>query len=252
MSDGDREQPLIDHLIELRARLLRSLFCVLAVFLALAPFAGEIYGIVAAPLIAKLPAGSAMIATEVAAPFLVPFKLCIYLALFIAMPYLLYQAWAFVAPGLYAGERRFALPLFLSSIILFYAGAAFAFFLVFPLVFGFFATVVPPDVAIMTDIKHYLDFILKMIFAFGIAFEVPVATILLVWTGLTTIETLVRWRPYIIVGAFTIGALLTPPDVISQTLLSVPIWLLFESGLYLSRFILRPPPAASRAREQPH
>ena len=247
----DREQPLIEHLIELRTRLLRSLFCVAAVFLAMAPFASEIYGIVAGPLVAQLPAGGAMIATEVASPFVVPFKLCIYLALFLSMPCVLYQAWAFVAPGLYANERRFALPLLVSSILLFYLGTAFAFFLVFPLVFGFFASVVPPEVALMTDINHYLDFVLTMFLAFGLAFEVPVATLLLIWTGLLSAETLARSRPYVIVGAFTLGALLTPPDVLSQVLLSVPMWLLFEAGLYMSRFLPRTSPTpAERGNEQ--
>lgn len=255
MSNGDkewgrdREQPLIEHLIELRARLLRSLLCIAAVFLALVSFAGDIYGLVAGPLVAKLPAGSAMIATEVAAPFLVPFKLCTYVALFLSMPYLLYQAWAFVAPGLYAKERRFALPLLVSSIVLFYAGIAFAFFVMFPLVFGFFASVVPPDVTLMTDINHYLDFVLTMFLAFGLAFEVPIATFLLIWTGLVSAQTLSRARPYIIVGVFTVGAALTPPDVLSQVLLSVPMWLLFEAGLYASRFI---PRASSDAAEQRH
>ncbi|MBI2992898.1 MAG: twin-arginine translocase subunit TatC [Gammaproteobacteria bacterium] len=247
--DRDREQPLIEHLIELRTRLLRGLYCVAVVFLALFPFAGEIYGLVAGPLMSQLPAGATMIATEVASPFLVPFKLCIYLALFLSMPYVLYQAWAFIAPGLYASERRFAVPLLVSSIALFYAGAAFAFFIVFPLVFGFFASVVPPEVALMTDINHYLDFVLTMFLAFGLAFEVPIATLLLIWTGLVTAESLARSRPYIIVGAFIVGALLSPPDVLSQTLLSVPIWLLFEAGLYFSRFL---PRAAREADEGAH
>jgi sec-independent protein translocase protein TatC len=235
--ERDRELPLIEHLVELRARLLRALLAVLVVFLPLIAFANEIYNAVALPLLAKLPQGSSMIATEVASPFLVPFKLSIFLALFIAMPYVLYQIWAFVAPGLYDRERRFVLPLLLSSIVLFYAGIAFAYFIVFPLLFGFFTAVAPPGVTVMTDIGHYLDFILKLFFAFGLAFEVPIATILLVWTGIISGATLARSRPYIIVGAFTIGMLLTPPDVISQILLAVPIWLLFEAGLFLSRYV---------------
>lgn len=235
----DREQPLIAHLIELRARLLRALLSVFTVFILLAAFANEIYSQVAAPLLAKLPAGSAMIATGVAAPFLVPFKLCAYLALFIAMPYVLYQVWAFVAPGLYDNERRFALPLLASSIILFYVGVAFAFFIVLPLLFAFFTSVAPEGVTIMTDISLYLDFILETFLAFGLAFEVPVATLLVVWSGITTTQDLVRMRPYIIVGAFVIGMVLTPPDVLSQCLLAVPIWLLFEAGLLLSQRIRR-------------
>jgi len=237
--ERDREQPLIEHLVELRARLLRGLLLLLAVFIALSFFAPAIYSVVATPLIAKLPPNSTMIATEVAAPFLVPFKLCLFLALFLGMPYLLYQAWAFVAPGLYDRERRFAIPLLASSIVLFYAGIAFAFFVVFPLLFGFFTASAPEGVAVMTDIGQYLDFILKLFFAFGLAFEVPIATILCIWAGLVSAEALTKARPYIIVGVFVVAALLTPPDVFSQALLAVPLWLLFEAGLFLSRFIGR-------------
>jgi sec-independent protein translocase protein TatC len=182
-----------------------------------------------------------MIATEVASPFLVPFKLTIFLALFISMPYLLYQAWAFVAPGLYRNEKRFALPLLLTSILLFYFGMAFAFFIVFPLLFGFFTSVAPSGVTVMTDISHYLDFILKLFFAFGLAFEVPIATILMVSAGIVSIESLSRKRPYIILGAFVAGMLLTPPDIISQILLAGPIWLLFELGLVFARYFAPQP-----------
>jgi sec-independent protein translocase protein TatC len=207
-------------------------------FLATLPFANDIYTLAAGPLLAKLPAGSAMIATEVAAPFIVPFKLCLFVSLFAAMPYVLYEAWAFVAPGLYDNERRFAVPLLLSSILLFYAGLAFAFFVVFPLLFGFFTATAPEGVAVMTDIGRYLDFVLKLFFAFGIVFEVPVATVLLIRTGLASAPALVRGRPYIILGAFALGALLTPgPDVLSQILLAVPLWLLFEVGLFLGRYL---------------
>ena len=237
--ERDREQPLIEHLIELRARLLRGLLAVLAVFIVLSFFAPEIYSAVATPLLAQLPAHSTMIATEVAAPFLVPFKLCLFLALFVGMPYLLYQAWAFVAPGLYDSERRFAIPLLVSSIVLFYLGIAFAFFAVFPVLFGFFAASTPEGVKVMTDISQYLDFVLKLFFAFGLAFEVPIATILCVWAGLVSAEALTKARPYIIVGVFVVAALLTPPDVMSQVLLAVPLWFLFEAGLFLSRFIGR-------------
>ncbi len=207
----DHEQPLITHLAELRTRLIHSMISVVLVFLALAPFSTEIYHIISTPLISKLPEGTSMIATEVASPFLVPFKTTMYAAIFITMPYLLYQIWAFVAPGLYLNEKRFAMPLLFSSIILFYAGTAFAFFVVFPLVFAFFTSVTPEGVAMMTDIDKYLDFVLKMFFAFGLAFEVPIATILLVATGIVTIEGLREKRPYIIIGAFVIGMILTPP-----------------------------------------
>lgn len=237
-AERDPELPLIAHLIELRARLLRSLLVLAAAFLATIPFANDIYALVAGPLLAQLPAGSAMIATEVAAPFVVPFKLCLFVALFAAMPFVLFQAWAFIAPGLYDTERRFAVPLLLSSILLFYAGIAFAFFVVFPLLFGFFTATAPEGVAVMTDIGKYLDFVLKLFFAFGLVFEVPVATLLLIRTGLVLPDTLVRSRPYIILGAFALGALLTPgPDVLSQILLALPLWLLFEVGLVLGRHL---------------
>ena len=225
---------------ELRTRLLHAIACVLVIFLCLAFFSNDIYSMIATPLLAKLPANSTMIATEVASPFLVPFKLTIFVALFISMPYILYQVWAFTAPGLYQNEKHFVLPLLMTSIVLFYMGMSFAFFAVFPLMFGFFAAVAPEGVTIMTDIGQYLNFILKLFFAFGIAFEVPIATILLIKTGFATTEALAAKRPYIIVGAFAIGMLLTPPDVISQILLALPIWLLFEIGLYFSRYFVTP------------
>lgn len=225
---------------ELRTRLLHAIACVLVIFLCLAFFSNDIYSMIATPLLAKLPANSTMIATEVASPFLVPFKLTIFVALFISMPYILYQVWAFTAPGLYQNEKHFVLPLLMTSIVLFYMGMSFAFFAVFPLMFGFFAAVAPEGVTIMTDISQYLNFILKLFFAFGIAFEVPIATILLIKTGFATTESLAAKRPYIIVGAFAIGMLLTPPDVISQILLALPIWLLFEIGLYFSRYFVTP------------
>ncbi len=235
--DTDTEQPLIVHLAELRNRLLRCLACVFVVFLGLSVFANDIYSMIAGPLLAQLPEESSMIATEVAAPFLVPFKLTFFAAVFLCVPYLLYQAWAFVAPGLYQNERRLVLPLMTSSVFLFYLGNAFAFFIVFPLLFAFLTSTAPVGVTVMTDISHYLNFILKMFFAFGVAFEVPIAIILLVWTGLASVESLAKKRPYIIVGAFTAGMLLTPPDIISQVLLAVPVWLLFELGLILGRFV---------------
>jgi sec-independent protein translocase protein TatC len=230
----DTEQPLIYHLIELRDRLLRVVLVVAVVFLALMPFANTLFSILSGPLMAHMPENSSMIAIEVASPFLIPFKLTLVLALFIAMPVVLYQMWAFVAPGLYRHERRLVLPLLVSSTLLFYAGAAFAYFVVFPLVFAFFTSTAPEGVSVMTDISRYLDFVLTLFFAFGAAFEVPVLTVLLVWTGMVDQDGLRKKRPYIIVGAFVVGMLLTPPDVISQTLLAVPVWLLFEAGVFFS------------------
>jgi len=233
------ELPFLAHLVEMRDRLLRVVLVVSVVFLGLFSFANDLYALLAKPLLAHLPEGGTMIATEVASPFLTPFKLAMVISIFIAIPFILYQAWAFVAPGLYRNEKMLALPLLVSSIVLFYAGMAFAYFVVFPLVFGFLTGVAPQGVAVMTDIAKYLDFVLKMFFAFGIAFEVPIATIILVATGMTTPESLSAKRPYIIVGAFTVGMLLTPPDIISQTLLALPMWLLFETGLFFSRMIIR-------------
>lgn len=233
------EQPLISHLIELRARLLKSILAILIIFFPLYFFANEIYLFVARPLMEQLPAGSTMIATEVASPFLTPFKLAIFAAVFVAVPYILHQAWSFVAPGLYLRERRFALPLLASSIMLFYLGVAFAYFVVFPLIFQFMTSVTPIGVTMMTDINRYLDFVLKLFFAFGFAFEVPIATLLMVWSGVTTVDGLTRKRPYIVVGCFVVGMLLTPPDVISQVLLALPTWILFELGIVFSRIIER-------------
>lgn len=238
------EQPLVNHLIELRQRLLRSILAVFIVFFPLYFYANEIYVFVAKPLMERLPAGSTMIATEVASPFLTPFKLAMCAAIFGAVPYILHQAWAFLAPGLYLREKRFALPLLASSIVLFYIGVAFAYFVVFPLVFQFMASVTPIGVTMMTDINRYLDFVLKLFFAFGFAFEVPIATLLMVWSGLTSVESLSRKRPYIIVGCFVVGMLLTPPDVISQVLLAVPTWILFELGIVFGRVVERRRPAA--------
>jgi sec-independent protein translocase protein TatC len=234
------EQPFISHLIELRDRLIRGIVAVLLVFLVLFPFSNQVYTYVAQPLMGQLPQGSSMIATEVAAPFLTPFRLALVAAVFLSMPYLLYQMWAFVAPGLYRHEKRLAVPLLVSSIILFYLGAAFAYYVVFPLIFAFFIATAPEGVAVMTDISKYLDFVLTLFFAFGLAFEIPIATILLVAAGLVTTEQLTGKRPYVIVGAFVIGMFLTPPDVFSQTLLAVPMWMLFEAGVYASRVLLDP------------
>lgn len=234
-----QEQPFVSHLVELRDRLIRIVVAVVLVFLVLFPFANDIYIYVAAPLMAQLPEGTSMIATQVASPFLTPFKLALVSAVFLSMPYLLYQLWSFVAPGLYQHEKRLAIPLLVSSIALFYLGMLFAYYAVFPLVFAFLTGTAPDGVAVMTDISHYLDFVLTLFFAFGIAFEIPIATILLVAAGITTPENLGRKRPYVIVGVFVAGMLLTPPDVISQTLLAFPMWILFELGIVFSRFFQR-------------
>jgi len=233
--DIDDKQPLISHLLELRSRLLRSILAVLVVFLCLFYFANDIYTFVSEPLRDLLPEGATMIATEVASPFLTPFKLTIVMSIFIAIPIILHQAWLFISPGMYAHEKKLAIPLLLSSILLFYAGIAFAYFVVFPLVFGFFTSVGPEGVSIMTDINKYLDFVLKLFFAFGFAFEIPIATFLLVASGVVSVESLTSKRPYIIVGCFVFGMLLTPPDVISQTILALPMWILFEVGVMFAR-----------------
>ena len=248
-SQADLELPFLSHLIEMRDRLLRVVVVVLLIFLGLFSFANDLYSIVAQPLLAHLPKGGTMIATEVASPFLTPFKLAMVFSIFIAMPFILYQLWAFIAPGLYSNEKMLALPLLVSSIILFYAGMTFAYFVVFPLVFGFLIGIAPEGVAVMTDIAKYLDFVLKMFFAFGVAFEVPIATIILVAAGITTPDSLAAKRPYIIVAAFVVGMLLTPPDVISQTLLALPMWMLFEAGLFFSRIIVRKRKEAEAAEE---
>ena len=240
MPDLDEtEQPLLFHLIELRDRLLRMVLVIAVLFVILIPFSNTLFSMLSGPLLAHMPEGGSMIAIEVASPFLIPFKLTLFLAVFLAIPYILYQLWSFVAPGLYRHERRLVVPLLVSSTTLFYAGAAFAYFVVFPLVFAFFTAAAPEGVSVMTDISRYLDFVLTLFFAFGAAFEVPVVTVLLVMTGMTTEAALRDNRPYVIVGAFVLGMLLTPPDVISQTLLAVPVWLLFELGLYSSRWFVR-------------
>ncbi|WP_246540350.1 twin-arginine translocase subunit TatC [sulfur-oxidizing endosymbiont of Gigantopelta aegis] len=236
-STMETEQPFMAHLIELRDRILRIVVVVIAFFLVLFFFANDLYQLVAEPLMKQLPEGSTMIATGVAAPFLTPFKLSLVASIFIAIPYVFYQFWSFVAPGLYQHEKRLALPLIASSVILFYGGIVFSFYVVFPLMFAFFTATTPDGVTMMTDISQYLDFILKMFFAFGLAFEVPIVTIVLTLTGVTDADKLAAKRPYVIVGSFVIGMLLTPPDIISQTLLAIPVWLLFELGIVFSRII---------------
>lgn len=242
---SDQEQPFVSHLIELRDRLLRVVMVVGAIFLGLFYFAEDLYEILSAPLMVYL--SGPMIATEVASPFFTPIKLTLIVSIFIAVPYILYQLWGFVAPGLYRHERSLAAPLIISSTLLFYLGMAFAYYVVFPLAFGFLTAAAPEGVQVMTDIAKYLDFVLKLFFAFGIAFEVPVAVIILVIMGVTTPDALIAKRPYVIVGAFVVGMVLTPPDAISQLLLAIPMWLLFELGVVLSRVMLRRRAAAAEA-----
>jgi len=237
----EQTQPLIQHLIELRNHLLRAVLCVIIVFSSLYYFANDIYLIVAEPLRELMPEGSTMIATDVASPFFAPFKLTLMVSIFISMPFVLYQIWRFIAPALYDKEKKLAFPLLFSSIVLFYAGIAFAYFVVFPLIFGFFTGAGPEGVTIMTDISSYLDFVLKLFFAFGIVFEIPIAIIILVSSGVTSVESLSQKRPYLVVACFVVGMLLTPPDVISQTLLALPMWMLFEVGLLFAKMVEKKP-----------
>lgn len=238
-NESDKQESLVSHLVELRNRLIKIVIGIVVVLLCLFPFANEIYSFLAEPLLKHLPESSTMVAIDVASPFLTPFKLVMLLAVVLTIPWILYQFWAFIAPGLYKHEKRLVLPLLTSSSILFYLGMVFAYFVVFPLVFGFFTKVTPDGVAVMTDISRYLDFVTKMFIAFGAAFEVPVLTFVLVMTGVTTVEALSRARSYVIVAAFVIGMLLTPPDIISQVLLAIPVWLLFELGLLMSKIVLK-------------
>jgi sec-independent protein translocase protein TatC len=259
---NDQEMTLIQHLLDLKTSLTRSILAIIAVFIVLFPFANEIYVYISEPLTRYLPAGTSMIATGVASPFLTPFKLSFVLAIYLAMPYLLYQLWRFISPALYKHERQLVAPLLFFSSFLFYAGGLFAYYVVFPLVFGFLSQAAPDGVTIATDIALYLDFVIKMFFAFGMAFEVPIVTVLLILTGMVSPEKLRHSRPYIVVGAFVIGMLLTPPDIISQTLLAVPMWLLFEVGLVVGEYVkkhrVRPDdedenaPTNSTTPNQPH
>ena len=233
----DSERPLIAHLLELRTRLLRGVAGLGVVLLCLLPFANTLYGFLAQPLLAKLPKGGQLIATQVASPFFAPMKLAFFAALMLAMPWLLYQAWAFVAPGLYKREKRLALPLLSSALALFYAGCAFAYFLVLPMVFGFLTRVTPDGVAMMTDIGAYLDFVLVLFLAFGLAFELPVALVILALLGWVTPEQLREVRGYAVVGIFVVAAVVTPPDVISQLMLAIPMCLLYEAGIIAARFV---------------
>ncbi len=240
-AETDTEQSLIGHLVELRARLLRAVLAVLAIFIALLPFANRIYTLLSEPLRAKLPVGTQMVAIDVASPFLTPIKLALFVALILAMPVVLYQLWAFVAPGLYRHEQKLARPLLVSAVLLFYVGCAFAYFLVLPAVFGFLTGVAPEGVAMMTDISRYLDFVLVLFLAFGFSFEVPVAVVILVLLGWVSVEQLRESRGYVIVGAFVVAAVITPPDVISQLMLAIPMCLLYEIGLLVARSIARHP-----------
>jgi sec-independent protein translocase protein TatC len=243
------QETFISHLVELRTRLVRSIVAVVIVLVCLVPWAKEIYAVLAAPLLKALPAGATMIATDVTGTFLVPLKVTLMAAFLLALPYVLWQAWAFVAPGLYHHEKRLALPVIVSSFVFFLIGMAFAYFFVFPIAFGFFAGYTPAGVTMMTDIDKYLSFVLTMFIAFGVTFEVPVVVIVLVRLGVVSLATLRAIRSYVIVGAFVIGAIFTPPDVVSQLLLAVPLWLLYELGLYLARFVV-PATATEGAGEQ--
>ena len=234
----DSERPLIAHLLELRTRLLRGVVGLVLVLVCLLPFANTLYALLAQPLLDKLPKGGQLIATQVASPFFAPMKLAFFVALVVAMPWLLYQAWAFVAPGLYRREKRLAFPLLSSALLLFYAGCAFAYFLVLPMVFGFLAKVTPDGVAMMTDISSYLDFVLVLFLAFGLAFELPVALVILVLLGWVTPAQLREGRGYAVVGVFVIAAIVTPPDVISQLMLAIPMCLLYEAGILAASMVV--------------
>jgi sec-independent protein translocase protein TatC len=253
MSVEEREQlaegTLISHLVELRDRLLRAVIAIGVAFVPCAIYSNELFSLIAKPLMEKMPAGTSMIATSVISPFMAPLKLSLFVALFAAMPYVLYQAWAFVAPGLYKHEKSFAVPLVISSIVLFYAGATFAHFVVFPIMFTFLTSTAPTGVQIMTDMSNYLDFVLLLYFAFGVAFEIPIATVLLALTGLMKVETMAKNRGYVLLGIFVIAAFLTPPDAISQTAMAVPMYLLYEVGIVMSRIMLKKRRASEPAPE---
>ena len=239
LENDPKEQPLISHLIELRDRILRCLLVVLVVFLCLFPFANEIYTFVASPLLDVLPEGAEMIATQVTSPFFAPFKLSFFAAVFLSVPFLLHQIWAFIAPGLYKNEIKTAFPILVSSLILFYLGVAFSYFIVLGFIFGFFTSVAPDGVVIMTDITEYLNFVLLMFFAFGLTFEIPIATVLLIISGATTPEKLTQKRPYVVIGCFVAGMLLTPADPFSQSMLAIPMWMLFEAGVIAGKIIYK-------------
>lgn len=247
MSD---QQTFVSHLIELRSRLVKVVVAILVIVIVQLPFAGKIYTIMAAPVMAYLPEGSSMIATGVLSPFLTPFKMVFILSLIVAMPIILYQVWAFIAPGLYKSEKRIARPLLFSSIFLFYLGCLFAYFVIFPILFQFIPAITPVDVNYMPDINSYLDIVVRLFFAFGLAFEVPIAVILMILMGVTTPEKLANSRPYVVVGVFVVGMILTPPDMISQTLMAIPMWMLFEVGIIVGRILKKPDPKLNKSKEK--
>jgi sec-independent protein translocase protein TatC len=252
MSDFEQQgESFLSHLIELRDRLIRALTAIGIAFLPLAFYARELYSVLAAPLLATLPAGGQMIATDVVGVFLVPMKVALMVAFLIALPYVLYQVWCFVAPGLYAHEKRLAIPMVAASVVLFFIGMSFAYFAFFPMVFGFMSQFAPEGVAWMTDIEKYLSFVLTMFLAFGITFEVPIIVIVLTKLGLVSVEKLREWRPYVIVGAFVVAAVFTPPDVISQFMMAIPLWLLYELGIVLSAWLVKPPVAGASDYQPP-
>lgn len=248
-AEGEAQETFISHLVELRDRLLRAIIAIVVVLLGLFPWAKEIYNLLARPLLAVLPQGSSMIATDVTGTFLVPLKVTALAAFVVALPYVLWQAWAFVAPGLYQHEKKLALPVIVSSFLFFLVGMAFAYFVVFPVAFGFFAAYAPEGVQMMTDIDKYLSFVLAMFLAFGLTFEVPVVVIVLVRLNVVSLEKLRAIRSYVIVGAFVVGAIFTPPDVLSQLMLAIPLWLLYELGLLLARFVTVPAKEEEKAEE---
>lgn len=250
-SSNGVDMPFVQHLLELRDRLLKMILAVVLILLVLMPFATDLFALLANPLLAQMPEGTQMIAIDVASPFFTPFKLTLVLSIFLAMPVILYNLWAFIAPGLYQHEKQMIFPLLISSTFLFYLGMIFAYYVVFPLVFGFMINMTPEGVEMTTDISRYLDFVLKLLFAFGIAFQVPILTIVLVRMGIVTPTALADKRPHIIVAAFVIGMLMTPPDMISQTLLAVPIWILFELGLFFSWRVSKKAPPDSNEKETP-
>jgi sec-independent protein translocase protein TatC len=248
-SGGLAEGTLVSHLLELRDRLLKAMLAVGICFVPCAIYMNQLFTFVAQPLVNKLPAGATLIATSVVAPFTVPFKLALLLALGLAMPYVLYQAWAFVAPGLYKHEKKLAVPLLISSVLLFYLGAAFAYYLVFPVMLSFFVSTTPAGVKMMTDMASYLDFVMVLLLAFGVAFEVPVATVLLVWTGFVKLATLTKNRGFVLLGIFIVAAFLTPPDAVSQSFMAVPMYILYEIGIVMAKLLLKDKLAA-RAKEE--
>ncbi len=247
----DLQQTFISHLLELRDRLLRVVVVWLVIFFCLFPFAGDLYALLAQPMLAKLPKGGQMIATEVVTPFFVPVKVAMMTAFLLGLPYILYQAWAFIAPGLYAHEKKLILPLVASSVVLFVCGMAFAYFLVFPVVFGFVVGIAPEGVAVMTDINKYLDFVITMCLAFGVTFETPIVVIALALMGMVEVQKFREIRPYVIVGAFVIGAIFTPPDVISQIMLAVPLWLLYELGVIVAGWLVKTKPEMDTGEYKP-